>query len=250
MGDDYSEVLCNFDDFDDSELINYDQNKQSKPICKQYDDRTTEYYRVLRLRKMDPFLCIDLKDEECFKFPYIWDPYTGNRMIEEDSDQPLCFDPDFLIHYFYTNRLNNLWVEPKDEVNGYYDGYYDSAVGAGKNILIRGRGEFPEKYLFRLPIPDCYLTMDHKDMIITMGPILTDDEIKQIYELSEKNPNNYFTMFGIKKPNLIIMKKYYDQALSTSPECNQDISQLSMTSKVEIYNKLNREAVEKLKILK
>jgi hypothetical protein len=232
-------------DFDDAEQI---ESKSNTQIVK-YDNRTAEYYRVLRLRKMDPIMSIDLDESKCFKFYYKWDPYTGNR-LEKDSDGPLCFHPDVLIHYFYVSRLNNLWVDPVDDINaGQFEGYYDVAVGAGENIYVPGRGEYPEKYLFRLPIIDCYLTKDHRDMVVTMGPKLTDSEIKEIYALAENLGTNYLNMFGAQRPNLIKMKEYYDQAISIKPKCSIDLSKESTQKIREIYDKLNRQAVDKLKQL-
>ncbi len=214
-----------------------------------YEDRTTEYYKTLRFRKMDPISNIDLNDNNSFKFQHMWDPYTGERK-EKDPFGPLYFDPDALIHYYYLNRLKNLWNEPVDENGGYYEGYYDMLVGTGENISIVGRGDCPEKYLFRIPIIDCYLEKDYNKSFITMGPKLTDDEAKLIDEIARKNPNNYKLMFKKHRPSLFDMKKYYDIAISKNP----DISQLKDKNKIYTDEELNElkykascNAVDKLK---
>lgn len=243
----------NLVDFSDLELVDYDDMPLDKESATKtpniiYDKRTIEYYKVMRSRKMDPILSMDIDDKISFEYPYIWDPYTGNASHVLDPDGPLSFHPDVLIHYFYTNRLNNLWVEPVDDiVNGYFQGYYDMAVGTGENVAIQGRGEYPEKYLFRIPIIDCYLTKDHNDMVVTMGPKLSDADIATIYNKALKLGDNYKLMFGRNRPNLIKMKEYYDQALSTKPSYDKDLSNISVEKKQEIYYKLNRVAVDCLR---
>ncbi len=228
-------------------LKNVDIIQESKtPVYdKEYEDRTIEYYKTLRLRKMDPFVLIDLEDDCAFKFEYTWDPYTGERK-EKDPFGPLYFDPDSLIHYFYINRLKNLWTEPSDENGGYYQGYYDMLVGSGENINIVGRGECPEKYLFRIPIIDCYLEKDYNKSIITMGPKLTMEEVKLIDNLANQNPDNYRKMFRKQRPSLYEMKKYYDDAISSNPKIKhkEDISEDTIK---EIKYKINCNAVDKLR---
>lgn len=237
-------------DFDDAPIAAAVKEEVKQPAKIIYDKRTTEYYRVMRLRKLDPILSIDLDDKTSFQFPYMWDPYTGKATTTRDPDGPLYFHPDVLIHHFYTNRLNNLWVEPIDDVaNGYFEGYYDMAVGTGDDILIQGRGEYPEKYLFRIPIIDCYLTKDHNNMVITMGPKLSDSDIKDMYNCAERLGDNYKKMFGKPRPNLVKMKEYYDQAISKTPKYDRDLSNETPQKKQEIYNKLNRLAVDKLHMM-
>ena len=69
----------------------------------------------------------------------------------------LYFDPNTLIHYFYINRLKNLWIDESIEDGNYYQGHYGYAVGNGPDFEIKGRGKHPDWYLFRLPIIDCYM---------------------------------------------------------------------------------------------
>ena len=219
---------------------NYDKN---------YEERTTEYYRTLRLRKMDPIVNIDLDDLNAFKFQYSWDPYTGERK-EKDPNGPLYFDPDALIHYYYINRLKNIWNEPVDETGGLYEGYYDMLLGIGEDINIVGRGPCPEKYLFRIPIIDCYLEKDYNKSVITMGPKITDEEAREIDNLAKKNPNNYKMMFKHQRPSLYEMKKQYDIILNKNPDISHILEQNKQYTDEEISNikyKENCKAVDKLK---
>jgi hypothetical protein len=218
-------------EFDSSDIVVTTPEIAGNLYTKKYDDTTTEYYRVLRTTKLDPFFNINLQDDKSFKFYQQWDPYTGDR-IKDDPYGPLVFCPDGLIKYFYSNRLNNLWVDESDEADGFFEGRYDMAVGTGKTISIIGRGDCPDKYLFRIPIQDCYLTNEHKQVFITMGPMLTDAEITEIDRLANLNENNYFQQFGKKRPSLQLIKQYYDQAI------DKTIGEIA-----------NRKAVDKLRKL-
>jgi hypothetical protein len=176
----------------------------------------------------------------------MWDPYTGEK-TEPDPFGPLYFDPDSLIHYYYINRLKNLWNEPVDEINGLYEGYYDMLLGSGNNINIIGRGECPEKYLFRIPIIDCYLEKDYNKSIITMGPRLTDEEAKEIDTIAQKHPLNYKAMFSKTRPSLYKMKKYYDEAINDNPNITLRIIDYSEEKIKELKYLANCKAVDKLK---
>jgi hypothetical protein len=208
-----------------------------------YEDRTSKYYTTLRIRKMDPFINIELEDV-FFKFDHMWDPYTGERTMI-DPFGPLCFDPDTLIHYFHINRLKNLWVPSSRDINNnYYEAYYDMLVGSNMNII--GRGECPEKYLFRLPIIDCYLEKDYNKSVITMGPILTNNEIKQIDILANMNPDNYINTFGYNRPSLYEMKTLYDKAVYSDIYIKNKENYTKNELKSLKY-KINCDAVDKLK---
>jgi len=213
---------------------------------KDYEDRTIDYYKTMRLRKMDPIIGIDLEPDNCFEFPHMWDPYTGER-LGLDPFGPLCFDPDTLIYYYYINRLKNLWTEPTDDEGGYYQGYYDMLVGTGENINIVARGECPEKYLFRLPIIDCYLEKDYNKSFITMGPKLTESEVKEIDRLAQKNINNYKNIYKKNRPSLELIKKYYDEAIDSNPPI--DNINCTEETKKEYQYKVNCNAVDMLKKL-
>jgi len=151
------------------------------------DDCTSdENYKTFRLCKVDPIMYEKVDERWAFKFKYKWNPYSGERTDECDENGPLYFDPEYLINFWYKSRMNNLWKEDSDENDGYYHGYYGDAVGSGPDFNIKGRGKHYEWYLFRLPILDCYLDKEHNHQYITMGPILTNEEIKLIDNLIEK----------------------------------------------------------------
>jgi len=234
--------LVDFSDLPDNKI---DSVKLPEKKIIDYDKETTEKYRVLRLRKMDPLTYDEISDDLAFKFKYKWDPYTGERQ-EEDPNGPLCFDPDFLIKYFHTKRLDKLWVNPIDDSNGYFEGYYDAGVGAGEEFFLASRGSHPEWYLFRLPIIDCYLTNGHNKQFITFGPKLTNDEVIEIDRLANLRMDNYRMLFNRNRPSLVKMKELYDLAIARKPKKDMFEQNLKKEFIQEQYNKLNRQAVDQL----
>ena len=244
-----------FFNFDDDTVKNTSDQKytQSKKTEKNlymsnnreivYDHQTMEYYKNLRKVKIDPFTHKTVSENSAFKFYQQWDPYSGER-LQDDPYGPLYFDPDVLIKLFHTNRLRKLWGEPSDENNGFYAGYYDDGVGGGEDFFVKGRGDHPEWYLFRIPIIDCYLTKDHKTQVITFGPKLTDAEIAEIDSLGRKLGNNYKNLYGKERPSLVEMKNLYDIAISKNPP----IENTTLTGEeLELaYAEKNRRAVDAL----
>ena len=246
-------------DFDDEPVICDTQTQ--KKYSKEYNRQTTYFYKNMREKKYnifshDIFTC---NIDHVFKFPYMWDPYTGERSTDLDIFGPLYFHPDELIHFFYKQRLHMLWTGEKDENGGLFEGHYGDAVGAGENINIVGRGVYPERYLFRLPIDDCYLPPDSDESIISMGPVLTDDEVKQIEELAIKyHGDNYKYLYRKDRPSLTRIKKYYDTAISENPDITYLKEQhcsdtgidkdsiFSLKIINEFKNKANRDAVNYL----
>ena len=219
--------------------------KKTKLKGPKYDKQTTEFYRVTRERKLDPIMQTQLDPEFAFAFPYKWDPYTGERQ-GLDPDGPFYFDPDTLIKYFHTQRLKKLWVYSADEQAGYYEAYYDDAVGIGEDFYFKGRNEHhPEWDVFRLPIIDCYLTKDHNHQFITLGPKLTDDEIKEIDRLANLRPMNYQQQFCAYRPSLAEIKRCYDIAIAQRPNIG-NTSGLTHDQIQEQYCLTNRSAVDKL----
>lgn len=194
-------------------IKNTDTQKESLYDKKnKYSKETTEYYKIFRQCHYCPLSHEIIDDDHAFKFYYQWDPLTGERTIE-DPYGPLYFNPDYLIKYFYTFRLNKLYTD----VAGGYQGYYDDGVGCGEDFHIKGRGYHPEWYLFRIPNMHCYIPDKLSSQIITFGPKLTDDEIKDIYTKACKKPDNYKHLFKRERPNLIEMKKLYDAAIIKKP---------------------------------
>ena len=187
-------------------LYNTTKNK-----IKSTENLNYEYYRR---NKIDPLLLLELplnnmQEKNLFKFEWKWNSYNGERLKQKDESGPLYFDPNTLIHFFYTNRINNLWIEGYNIGNDYIQGHYGDALGKFPDFEITGRGKHPEWYLFRLPIIDCYLQQGHCLQTVTMGPILTDAEIKKIYNLSKKYKDFYKKTFGYNRPNIVKMKNIY-----------------------------------------
>jgi hypothetical protein len=210
-----------------------------------YNDTTTEFYRVMRQRKINVITQDDdnfFNTNNAFMYNNMWDPYTG-EITGIDPYGPLYFHPNDLIHYFYIKRLQGLWNEPLDEKDGYFAGYYGELLGT--DLYIEGRGSYTDLYLFRLPIVDCYLQTNHDYSIITMGPILTDTDIKKIDTLASLYyKNDYVNNYKTKLPSLMEMKQLYEQAISSNPDTST--VELCYTNKKDIAN---RNAVDKLKLI-
>jgi hypothetical protein len=102
----------------------------------------------MRENKLNVFLSeyTDFDKSNCFMFKNIWNPYSGKRKDIHDPYGPLCFIPDDLIYYFYSHRLDILWNNPEDTV----EGYYKDGVSAGKNILVPSRGKCINKNVIYL----------------------------------------------------------------------------------------------------
>jgi len=216
-----------------------------------FDDTTCLYYKSHRIQKTDPITFDDLMDTNAFKFYNMWDPYTGKR-IEVDPYGPIYLNPITLLHHFYQYRLNNLWIDQSDEADGVYTGYYGDGVGAGEDFEVIGRGIYPEKYLFRLPIPNCYLKKKHDMSLITMGPKLTDDEISHIDNLITKywKHDMLYKKIYNKIGSLKNLKYYYDIAISKNPT-KMDLCNFNNKIVNEIMSNpneyLNRKAVDIIK---
>jgi len=243
---DYVDYDDNVNDVNDDNTVNdntvnddslYTEN--GKKII--YDNTTMLYYKTLRQIKMDPIGLYEVPEEYAFKFYEKWDPLTGERE-SKDPYGPIYFDPNILIKYFYTNRLNSLWVDEIDNADGYFQGYYDVAMGSGSDIYVQGKGNIPEKYLFRLPIQNCYIPKGFNKAIITYGPKLTDDELEMIDTLASltKYP------FGRKRPSLVEMKKLYDIAIDNAPYIENSEGMTAEDLSIAKYL-INKNAVDKLR---
>lgn len=208
-----SDDLC-FEQIDWKKISNVSESqnldvKTDKNTSVQYDDTTTETYRIRRLFKIDPLTDLEVREEIAFRFYNMWNPYSG-VISGIDPIGPLYFNAINLYNYYFLNRYKGLWVPPQDQ----FQGYYGDAVGTGKKIKIISRGIYPERYLFRLPIIDCYLQNDHKNSLVTMGPELTDDDIAQIDAIvMTAHPSRTLKNFV----SLATLKTYYDNALEMCP---------------------------------
>ena len=208
-----------------------------------YDKTTNETYRVKRLFKLDPFTDQEIPKEHLFEFKYKWNPYSGER-TGIDEVGPLCFNALYLYDYYFANRFKELWNPPKDQ----YEGYYGNLVGSGNNLEIKSRGSYPEKYLYRLPITDCYLPPDHNFAITTMGPILNEEEIIEIdyivskYHKNKKN-KNFTSIYNLKLYYDNALKNNYDENCFTFEQIKNNNPHLTLD---EVKEKYNRTWVDKL----
>lgn len=203
------------------DFVNFKDIPDEEVKVRKFDKMTTETYvakrRLNRCALEDreiPYMCK-------FGFKYMWNPLNGER-CGIDKVGPLYFNVIDLFNYYYTNRYNGLWTPSSYDpvLKQSYEGYYGDLVGSGKNVKINSRGYHPDKYLFRLPIHDCYLYEDHNHSVVTMGPMLTDDEIteidKIILKLSPQYKNNikcYTTLSAIKT--------IYDNAIDENPSIDK-----------------------------
>ena len=233
---------------------NNEKSKKKKKTTKyneEYTFDTVEFYKSIRKLKLDAIMNTET-DETRFLYYNMWEPLTG-EILDKDPYGPLCFDPVYLIYHYYNQRLNNLWVKESDEQGGYYSGYYDSGVGAGEDCLIMSRGYHPEKYLFRLPIVDCYLTENHNYQFITMGPKLTFEQIAEINRKVDKQKFIKLFQKVIKFdkyyidmiPDLTLMKTCYDLAIKENIKDISDIKEILMKIMfiVQKYNKIYRYSI-------
>lgn len=242
-------------DYSNIEQNNIESKKKTKnKYLTQYDETTCLYYKSHRIKKTDPITYDELTDDNSFKYEYMWDPYTGN-IKDKDPYGPIYFNPINLLCHIYYSRLNGLWIGQSKEINGIYEGYYGESVGAGDNFEVIGRGIYPERYLFRLPISNCYLKPQHNMSLVTMGPKLTDDDIHDIDRLLTKKWSHDPIYKSIYKRvgSLFKLKCYYEFAISKNPSMIQT-TLFDKTKKLKKHyitnNKnadLNRIAVEFLK---
>ncbi len=221
----------------------------------EYDDVTTLYYKAHRIQKTDPITLEELNDNNAFKFSAMWDPYTGTRTTT-DSWGPLYFNPINILNNIYCQKLKGLWVDQSEEAEGVYEGYYGENLGSGEDLEIVGRGIYPERHIFRLPIADCYLKPSHSLSLITMGPKLTNKEIREIDRLliTHWSHDKIFKKIYKKIGSLYRLKCLYDIAICKNPS-KFDISNIDLRGKQYAPDQedpdsyLNRTAVEAIKCM-
>jgi hypothetical protein len=206
-----------------------------------YDKTTTETYRIKRILKIDPLTDTEVPEHLRFEFEYKWQPLTG-EIIGKDEVGPLCFNAITLYDYIFSNRFKGLWNPASDG----FQGYYGDLVGSGSKLEIKSRGSNPEKYLFRLPIIDCYLHPEHNYSLITMGPILSDEHINSIDIIIKKYHKNKHYLTPLSK-----LKDLYDKAINPEPDVNsEEYKKLKSTNsnltEQELKEKFNRVCVDEL----
>ena len=244
----YVQTSGDFDKLSDKKnLSELSESLESSESSVNFDKTTLETYRIKRLFKIDPLTDLEVPNNLAFKFVHSWNPYTGIRGLD-DIIGPLCFNAINLYDYFFSNRYKGLWNPPVEQ----FQGYYGDLVGTSKSIKIKSRGSNPERYLYRVPIIDCYLPQTHNYSHITMGPELTEQEITQIDQIvMSSHPKKSSSNFA----SLTMLKYYYDMALESSPDPDSDeIKELKKKypnlSEREIDEKFNRFWVDKLVRLK
>lgn len=213
-----------FIDFSNLSINNNTQNKNTLIINNyNFDKTTTETYKVMRELHLDPITHEKVPDNLDFKFEYMWDPITGDR-LEKDPNGPFHFNVLTLAENFYHNRLRMLWIDG-ETINGIkYEGYYGDALCSGEDIYVPSRGISKHMHLFRLPIIDCYLQSGFDYSVITMGPKLTYEEIDEIQNIIDKyyKVNTNISKKNKTKTNIINishMRNLYMKAISkTSTE--------------------------------
>lgn len=184
--------------------------KKVLKIINEYINKNNKFFYINnRINKICP-ISFD-KVENGLKFEFIWNPFNGQFTNIKDPFGPLICDSDYLIYYFYTNRLKYIYT------HGTYNstGYLGDAIGKFPEFNIPGRGNHPEWYLFRLPINDCYIDSNCVKYV-TMGPILSRENIVDIYNISKKN-NTYFNKFNTEIPDLPKLYDLYHKVISRCP---------------------------------
>ena len=84
-----------------------------------------------------------------------------------------------------------------------------------------------------------------------MGPKLTDQEIKEIYKLSKRYGASYRKTYGYRRPNLIKMKRLYEQAISKNQHLDDVIGDsIPIEELKQIKYNLNIKAVNRLRIFR
>lgn len=196
-------------------------------------------YNDYHNKTFDPILHVDIDIKHIYKYKYAWEPLNG-EILGKDIRGPLIFDPDVLIHYFYTNRLKYLYIQGQDG----YSGTYGEGLGNGPDFYNPSRGFNHHYYLFRIPLIDAYVDKNKMDSQITLTPKLDIKEIKKIYKLACKNKNNYKNLFDKERPNLLKIYELYHQAILKPNYQDNTFDKETIKQQFQIINMI---AVDELK---
>lgn len=199
-----------------------------------------DIYHKYHKNYIDPLSKCQLKvySKNIYSYKYSWDPLNGN-ILGTDPRGPLYFDSDFLIHYFYINRLNHLWNQSDDD----YSSSFGDGLGNGPDFYIPGRGYSYNWYLFRLPLYNAYCNFKKIGQQTTLTPELSKDEIIKIYNKACKKKNNYKKIFNRERPNLVEMYDLYNLAIlkpNYDISCNIDKEMIKENFSVININALNK----------
>jgi hypothetical protein len=200
--------------------------------------------------KKDPILLEKIPrrpGKPIFEYPWAWEPLTG-EIVGLDPHGGLFFDPDTLIHYFYTKRLNHLWVISDDTD---FEPFFGDALGTGPEFYVPSRGCHPDWYLFRLPLMFKYLPSGFSYQIPILMPLVSDADLKLLDELGSKYGKSYKQRFGNPRPSLVKMKELYEKAVDPFP--NIELSAEECRKNPELAEKerrkVNRQAVNELRYM-
>ena len=183
--------------------------KKLSKFINEYIKNNNNYYIENRINNICPL------SFEKISYGYIenrmWNSVTGEFLNTKDPFGSLIFDVNYLVNYFYINRLRHIYTHG----NLNQTGLFGDAIGKYPNFYLSGRGNNPQWYLFRLPINDCYINKDHLKYI-TMGPKLSFQDIINIYDLC-KRLNTYHLLFNRPLPNIVEMYKIYHKIIEKCP---------------------------------
>lgn len=180
-----------------------------KLVTRYIENNNSTFYIKNRLDNICP-LSFD-KVERGFSVDNIWNPFTGKYMNLIDPFGSIIFDVDYLIYFFYTNRLRHIYIPATANMSG----HFGDAIGKYPDFKIPGRGSHPEWYLFRLPLSDCYI--EKKNIkYVTMGPELTRYDIMKIYKICQNN-KTYEKRFNQKLPNIVKLFDLYYTVVNKYP---------------------------------
>ena len=239
-----------------SEIPETDNVFDAELYDKMFDDET-QRYREFRNNHQDPVTYQEMKNKKSFKFKYVWDCYTGER-IGVDPYGPLYLSPVTILRTILSKILLGLWTE----IEGCMPMYGEN-IGVSKKFNNTSRGPQPEKYVFRIPIQDCYLhrgSDKRGKSVHTLGPELTDDELLEINNLIGKywSDDPYIADLPKSALKILELRKLYDVAIDPKP--TNDIEALPLclrdrylrtftngTIDIDHNEYINRIAVEEIK---
>ena len=195
--------------------------KSKKDHYLNYDHLTTGRYKAMRLMKTCP-ICDEVVDSAPYLVPTMWDSITGEFIDQDDPHGPLYFHPVCLIECFYHNRMNCLLSNELDEGahGGYYEAVPGDALGAGEDMET-SRGNYPELFLWRIPINDCYLENGLSRSVPLKGPKLARDDIVKLKKIADKLPSREWSDRFIMLPEILKIYDTYMEAISKHPDTSK-----------------------------
>lgn len=228
--------------------------KQKSKYKQEFNEETLEKYVCMRKTRTDPISRNRVLDPYAFRYPYMWNPLTGDILKDENGDPikdpygPLYFDCFCLVKYYHKYRTKHLWINQIDEgEEGFvWSGCPGEGLGKGEDFIMNGK-KHPDYYLFRLPNLDCYLPKEIPgySQVITCSPKITEKDIKYIDNIVQNNRNKYYYLFRSYPPKLMEIKKNYDKAIDSNPSII-DAEEYTELKLKELKYQENFNAVQKL----